>query len=597
MFSILKNIINLIRCLISKEHVFSARPWEIDRVESIDYFDSCGSKVYVTLRIYFWIMLNLFIKLSKLLVLVYSLVWGVFLFFESLQSLSFLHMEFLICGDQFEYILNQIQINSKYISIVFSLICLFIFSLYFILNNLNQILKTDIESSFFDNFRMLNILLCVLFFCSFITTMYNYFYDDNITYSIIYYLFFMLFLCFLFMNINAYILYKKHKIELVIIKYFSNVLDFKNTYILIQLFIKLLNFVIYPMCIIKVLLNIYYIFFYVGSFPELPFFLYVLYINVLTWVSVFLYSQVNILFNIILKEFVNTFFKNVVKNYNVVFSLQMKYRFNKFFFIYLCFILIFMIVLYTFCSFTLQVVNAQTIDGYYSFQPDYSKIALCLSLLCSGSLIYYAFRAKVQIKELNEDFESAKEKLRRLENIVDIQNKEIVVLKRKCDVEQFLHYRVRADFNLVFTAFHKYYHGYYYTSAFFDNFMKTYKCMKPKAVFTTTEVLELLKLRHDSLVLPFHLDESVKHRMFLLGFKESGLSKQLYKDAPYNLRISCKEPISGIGEFNATLRSNMFEQLLIYKPGTNRVNMPSNSKSSLSAEEFDSIISLLQKFM
>ena len=46
MFFNFKNI-NLIGALTSKEHVFSARPWEIDRVESIDYFDSCGSKIYV----------------------------------------------------------------------------------------------------------------------------------------------------------------------------------------------------------------------------------------------------------------------------------------------------------------------------------------------------------------------------------------------------------------------------------------------------------------------------------------------------------------------------------------------------------------------
>ena len=37
----------LIGALTSKEHVFSARPWELDRIESIDYFDSLGSKVYV----------------------------------------------------------------------------------------------------------------------------------------------------------------------------------------------------------------------------------------------------------------------------------------------------------------------------------------------------------------------------------------------------------------------------------------------------------------------------------------------------------------------------------------------------------------------
>lgn len=40
-------IITLIGALTSKEHVFSARPWELDRIESIDYFDSLGSKIYV----------------------------------------------------------------------------------------------------------------------------------------------------------------------------------------------------------------------------------------------------------------------------------------------------------------------------------------------------------------------------------------------------------------------------------------------------------------------------------------------------------------------------------------------------------------------
>lgn len=40
------NII-FIGALTSKEHVFSARPWELDRIESIDYFDSLGSKIYV----------------------------------------------------------------------------------------------------------------------------------------------------------------------------------------------------------------------------------------------------------------------------------------------------------------------------------------------------------------------------------------------------------------------------------------------------------------------------------------------------------------------------------------------------------------------
>ena len=604
-----------------------------------------------------------FIFIFFLGLMLYICAFNIFMFFSPLEQLQF-DIIFDVPGLIPDETFKGIQLHIMDVNMVLYFILIFSFSFYIIVfdytyngvyidtsnkvGNDHQYNPTNIDNSnkvinisencfkkyFINNFYMLNTLLCVLFFCSFITTMYNYFYDDNITYSIIYYLFFMLFLCFLFMNINAYILYKKHKIELVIIKYFSNVLDFKNTYILIQLFIKLLNFVIYPICIIKVLLN-GYIFFY--NTPELPFFLWVLYINVLTWVGIFLIYLVKYSFDSLLKNLSTTLYINALGNCKHLFLIKTKYRFNKFFFIYLCFILIFMIVLYTFCSFTLQVVNAQTIDGYYSFQPDYSKIALCLSLLCSGSLIYYAFRADVQIQKLNAELRLTKKKLEVSEKKLEISEKKREVSEEKREISEekleisegkreasnikinvyeeklgFMEQTITSlertvklqnsepifkdalirsmeNYKLLFFAFYSYYHGYCYTSALFDNFMKIYREKKPDAVFTTTEVLELLKLRHDSLVLPFYLNETLQKNMARENFTLSKLDMYFNKPGSYNLEYLRGAKGNRV-VYNDDLRSRVFDGFLETRTGIQ------NAKPLLgqNATEFASILKVLQ---